>query len=499
MAALIPKTNILLPIAASVAVVVVGGLAYKAVSSPSPTVVASGGSLRAAPTPSTVDADSPADTIRSLRGQVETLQTSIQEVQTANDTLVDENRQLVKDREELTAEISEQLETAMDQQSAESASRVSGLESAVDTMTTQLQSFSRRVEDRLTQVEQNTEVPVGLGLGSGIGDYPSGTTINGADAASVVWVNPLDVPDVAKAGQKAGTGFVPGFLKTASSSVDSLSAPSSVRSTSATLNSSKPLAREVPAIEPWFTLPDLSAGVDSTSLTSLIGRIYLDDDITNPYPFKIVVGRENLTANFRQLPPEIEGMIFEGYAVGDWPLSCVRGTLNAATFVFEDGSVQSAYPGDIGSRPDEALLNKNTIGYISDPWGNPCISGERITDAPKFLFQRAMLAGAEGYAAALKAEHIDTETYRTSDGTTATLSTFVGDAGEYAAASAYYGAVDETIQWIKERQAQSFDAIYVPSGQRVVFNLQQELRLDKAPDGRKLVHQNGAKRHASLD
>jgi integrating conjugative element protein (TIGR03752 family) len=354
------------------------------------------------------------------------------------------------------------------------------------------------MNNRLTSVEETTEVPAGFGLGEGA-SYQTGSTVNGDQVSGVFWINPLDVPPVRKEGEK--TGFTPEFVKNAANTVGK--AADSVQQKAAAnplLASAKNKAGQTEEAIPYYTLADLSALINSTTLTSLIGRVYLTDEIKNPHPFKIVVGRDNLTANFKDLPAEIEGMIFEGYATGDWPLSCVRGTLNAATFVFNDGTVRSAYPGDAGSRPKdgEASVN-NSIGYISDPWGNTCIPGERVTDAPKFLLQRALLAGAEGYASALKQEHIDNQTFTSPDGTTSSISSLTGDATKFAEANAYYTGIHETTEWIKERQKQSFDAIYAPSGQTVVINLQQELRLDLDPNGRKLNYANEGTLHGQLD
>ena len=230
----------------------------------------------------------------------------------------------------------------------------------------------------------------------------------------------------------------------------------------------------------------------------MIGRVYLDDRVINPYPFKVVIGRDNLTANFKDLPEQINGLIVGGYTEGDWPLSCVRGTITAATFVFDDGTIKSAYPGDPGSRPEDSGFQSEGIGYISDPFGNPCILGEQVTDAPKFLFQRALLAGAEGYAEALRQQQIDTVSFAGPDGTS-TQEIFNGDAADFARANVYVSAIQETTDWIRERQRQSFDVIYVPPAQRLVVNLEQELRIDLDTNGRQINYHRGGATNARLD
>ncbi len=48
----------------------------------------------------------------------------------------------------------------------------------------------------------------------------------------------------------------------------------------------------------------------------------IDGKVTDPYPFKVLIGKDNLTANGIQLP-DVEGAIVSGTATGDWTLSCV--------------------------------------------------------------------------------------------------------------------------------------------------------------------------------
>ena len=62
------------------AVLAGAAVVFKAATKPGPQVVNAGDELSSAPIPQTADADSPADTIKSLRGQVEQLQFTIEQV-----------------------------------------------------------------------------------------------------------------------------------------------------------------------------------------------------------------------------------------------------------------------------------------------------------------------------------------------------------------------------------------------------------------------------------
>ncbi|MEM8194629.1 TIGR03752 family integrating conjugative element protein, partial [Morganella morganii] len=91
---------------------------------------------------------------------------------------------------------------------------------------------------------------------------------------------------------------------------------------------------------PVYTVPENATLTGSRAMTALLGRIPADGKVTDPYPFKILIGRENLTANGIELP-DLAGAVVSGMATGDWVLSCVRGEVHSMTFVFTDGTVRT--------------------------------------------------------------------------------------------------------------------------------------------------------------
>src|SRR3546814_4055075 len=74
----------------------------------------------------------------------------------------------------------------------------------------------------------------------------------------------------------------------------------------------------------------------SIAMTALIGRVPIDGTVNDPYPFKVLIGLDNLTANGIDIP-DVAGAVVSGTASGDWTLSCVRGQIRSVTFVFQDG------------------------------------------------------------------------------------------------------------------------------------------------------------------
>lgn len=224
-------------------------------------------------------------------------------------------------------------------------------------------------------------------------------------------------------------------------------------------------------------------------MTALLGRIPLNGSVTDPYPFKVLIGRDNLTANGIELP-DIEGAVISGSATGDWTLSCVRGSLTSITFVFRDGTVRTLpAEGDKSGSGTEG-----NIGWLSDPHGLPCIPGERKSNAAEYIGSQFLLAGSSAAAQAL-ANNQTTSTVEDGSITTA----LTGDSGQYVLGQALGGGLKESADWFKQRYGQMFDAIYVPPGQAVAIHITRQLAIDYEPDGRRVNYRTVGERTGDLD
>jgi hypothetical protein len=54
--------------------------------------------------------------------------------------------------------------------------------------------------------------------------------------------------------------------------------------------------------------------------------------------------------------------------------------------------------------------------------------------------------------------------------------------------AAIASGLSEGSEWLEERQENSFDAIYAPPGTDVNVHINEELRIDYDPEGRKVNH-----------
>ncbi|WP_417120508.1 hypothetical protein [Pectobacterium cacticida] len=153
----------------------------------------------------------------------------------------------------------------------------------------------------------------------------------GVPAGALRWVEPADAMPVNKRDQPAVSGVQ--FPTPFGAAEESATAPQEKTRKATSQNGQA--AEEATSV---YTLPENSTLTGSVAMTALLGRIPINGMVSDPYPFKVLIGRDNLTANGIELP-DVEGAIVSGTASGDWKLSCVRGTVGSITFVFSDGRV----------------------------------------------------------------------------------------------------------------------------------------------------------------
>lgn len=415
------------------------------------------------------DADTPADTIRTLTARLSEVKTALENVRTDNQNLRDKQADLERD-----------LRVA--REGDHSADRLTALNQRIDELSNQLSMSGQRKGPPAPPVGANAEVPVGFGL-------------DGEGKEEITWVKPLDQSDDKKA------GFIPASATTANT-------PSGggLLGTN-TAEAAQPLKSDKSALEPIYTVPRNATLIGGTGLTALIGRVPVKGSVRDPMPFKVIVGRENLAANGLEIPG-VEGMIFSGFAIGDWTLACVQGRVNSVTYVFQDGTIRTVSAdqntmgndanansgGSTGSNNNQLPMTGNTasdmqnsLGWISDDHGVPCISGRRITNAPTYLASRMGLTAAEAAAAAAAAS----ETTTVINGLGGANSAVTGDKGRYVWSSALQGGVKETDEWLKERMESSYDAVFAPPGMKLAVHIDRELQIDYNPQGRRLSHVTG--------
>ncbi|MDS4036493.1 TIGR03752 family integrating conjugative element protein [Citrobacter amalonaticus] len=438
-----------------------------------------------------VEGDTAQDTLRTLVGSYRKVQGRLDGLESDNKTLSDENKELKKKNTDVDQQISlavGQVRSEEAQKRSQLSAQVTDLSAQVDQLLEQLKNGNSGSAAGNNNSPAGNDIPVGLGYDNGL----SGGTGSDSptDANGLKWVEPKDGiatdangrPVSDKNGNNAtGFSFATSFGAAGDAAVQATSAVST------TVQNTIPGADK--HAEPVYTLPENSTLVGSRAMTALLGRVPIDGKVTDPYPFKVMIGKDNLTANGIELP-DVQGAIVSGTATGDWTLSCVRGAITSITFVFTDGTVRTLPSPDgqgqngSGGNQNSQGGNNSSIGWLSDDSGVPCISGTRKSNASTYLPTIAVLAAASAAGDAVTANQNTGQT-NAYGGVTSTLT---GDAGQAVLGKALSGGTRETVDWVKARYGQTFDAIYVPPGQKVALHITRQLAIDYEEKGRKVKY-----------
>lgn len=229
---------------------------------------------------------------------------------------------------------------------------------------------------------------------------------------------------------------------------------------------------------PIYTIPAGATLFDSIAMSALIGRIPIDNKISNPYRFKVLVGSENLASNGFYIP-NLRDMILLGNAEGDFTANCTRGHVDVATFTFLDGTVST-----VRGTKDKPLA------YLSDESANPCITGKFISNWKEFVATQGGLSAVGALAASYADAAVTTST--SAEGVTTQV---IKDSSQKAIGEGAESGVNAALKWHAERQSSAFDVVYVKPGEPVTVNIEEEIRIDYEPNGRKLFHEDNAREY----
>ena len=436
------SANRLLPWLAGIMLLMLGFVALRACShDPVDNVVME--SVPQAPVP---DTDTPADTIKTLTANVAAMTAEVEVLRQAGDRLRKENRDLAQERSRLEENVMRDLRQELRALEQTQEVRRQADSGVLETLTQRVDALAKSLASSPAGLP--AEVPVGSGLDPGEAHW--------MQDAGTVWIDPLDA---GPAGQEPLQESL-------------LQAHAHVKGPGTAI------AEGTEPVRPAYTVPRNATLLGSIALTALVGRIPVQGQVRDAMPFKVITGSENLAAN-GLVVPGIRGMVWSGTAIGDWTLSCVTGRLDSVTFVFDDGTIRTI---STDTQEGGSGSGARSLGWISDSQGIPCISGTRKTNAPAFLGQRigmmAVQAAAEAAAAAQTTTTVS-ETGMAADSVT-------GDTGSYVLGKTVSGGAEEITRWLMERQAQSFDAVFVPAGTRVAIHVDARLDIDLDLQGRRL-------------
>jgi integrating conjugative element protein (TIGR03752 family) len=433
--------------------------------------------------------DTPRDTVATLVGQVKAMRSDMLGLKKHNESLQEENRRLRERENSVDSRIQSTLGSVTQQVDKDRRqAEVARLKAEEDSR--QARGLLSQLQTQLSGLAgKGAEFPLGLGLEPGDGAQFADPTA----AEAILWIEPADQLPAATGGasKRFATPTLPsGFsalegahdrsqkqlraLTEAQPFAESKSARSSERSAGA---------------KPVYTIAQNATLMGSVAMSALIGRVPVDGTVSDPYPFKVLVGADNLTANGIDLP-EVAGAVMSGTASGDWTLSCVRGQVESITFVFTDGTIRTVPQPRVGGNAARAQTANNDkirggLGYLSDPYGIPCIAGERRSNAQQYLTNQSLITAAGAGVAALLGDEQHNSSLISLGGGSAGVSSGTGN----SALAAILGAgVGDIRAWVNKLYGEAFAAVYVPPAAQVALHLDQEITIDYEPNGRSVRH-----------
>lgn len=423
-----------------------------------------------------IEADTPRDTIATLVGQLRQTNAEMEQMRDESQSLREQNADLA----ERARNVDQQVAEAMREERARHQSNLNQQSNQQESVLGSLRQQVDQLQSRLTNQQSNEQddVPVGLGLEDG------GT---GRSSGQLAWVDPLDAaPSDSRGSRSSEEGPVfPTSFGDASEAVSD-----SARRAATAAEAKVTGEPDASTVEPVYTVPENSTLMGSLGMTALIGRVPIDGTVNDPYPFKAVVGADNLTANGIEIP-ELKAAVVSGTATGDWTLSCVRGNIDNMTFVFQDGTIRTVpTPEDVNSgnggqssqNGDNTIGGGDSIGWISDAYGTPCVTGTRRSNAQEYLGTQSLLTAAGAGVASMLSD--DDSTSITTTGPNGTVTQAMS--GNQAVGQILSQGVNDMSQWVNQLYGQAFAAVYVPPGKEVAIHITKQLPIDFETQGRKV-------------
>jgi len=376
----------------------------------------------------------------------------VEELKQNNAVLEKESRILLQQKKDITQTVKRELRGQLsDEFSAQAQLDQTHQNRRFGDLLNQLDSLKRKVgqnnnQDRdMSRRNADTDIPIGFGLNEDMATTQGGR-----------WLMPLDMTLEETLSKKKGE-------------TDTLATGGNARPGTPVAAQTK----EPEPAKPKYTIPRGGTLISGTAFTALLGRIPINNRVQDPFPFKVLVGPENLAARGIYIP-NLKGMIVGGIATGDWNLSCVRGDILYTTYVFDDGTVSTYESMDGENEP---------IGYLSDGSGIPCVSGELKSNAAAFLTSRVGLMALEAAGSSAVSDATTTQ-FNNNGGAIVSID----NASQNALGRILSGGASEARRWIDQRQKQSFEVIFAPPGITVTINIEEEITIDLDPNERKVAY-----------
>ena len=245
-----------------------------------------------------------------------------------------------------------------------------------------------------------------------------------------------------------------------------------------------------------YTVPSNSRSWGRLPLTALIGRVPIDGTVNDPYPFKVLIGPDSLTANGIDIP-DVAGAVVSGTASGDWtPRACAGRSLGHVRV--QDGTIRTLPQGQQGQQRQRRAKTgpaPGGLGWISD-YGIPCVSGERRSNAQQYLGSQALITAAgAGAASLIDSDNGSVAVVANSNGSLGT----VGISGNEAMGRILAGGVRDMADWVNKLCSQHSRRSMCSPAPRWPCIWNNRSTSTTTPGGRRVPHRTGGSHASDLD
>ncbi|RMW25668.1 hypothetical protein ALO95_200200 [Pseudomonas syringae pv. antirrhini] len=138
------------------------------------------------------------------------------------------------------------------------------------------------------------------------------------------------------------------------------------------------------------------------------------------------------------------------------------------------------------------------MGWISDPYGIPCIAGDRRSNAKEYIGSQTLITAAGAGVATLLNNSDDSSSSSVISSGGSTLGTQT-TSGNQAVSQILNSGVNNVSDWMNKLYGQAFAAVYVKPGARVAIHIDQQLAIDYEIKGRKVKYSSGVPHVSRLD
>lgn len=226
---------------------------------------------------------------------------------------------------------------------------------------------------------------------------------------------------------------------------------------------------------PMLTIPENTRFFNAKARSTILGRIPRGGTVQEPFEFQVELSGDNVTPG-GFVVPGLAKMVMRGIATGDAALKCARGNILSLTIVYDDGTITQ-----IGGA--ERSSSNRPLATILDAYATECVPGKEVGN--ELVYSGAQLGANAIQSVANAKAQAQLNSIDTGGGVTTNVE---GSDTAFIGAELIAGLGEAGSDLLANRYANVFNAIMVPLDTSLIVEFKQQININYAKDGRKIVH-----------